>query len=87
MQISFLWISRWQSHLHRFQPGFSGLLRVCFANPDHAAAHRSQRIVIKDYFDDLPTLNPAIFAKSETLSRGIKHEARESFWTSIRIDH
>jgi hypothetical protein len=72
--------------LHRFQTGFSRLIGAGFANPDHVAADRSERLIIKDKFNDLPTLKLVTLSQSETVLRGIKDKARESLGMAIQID-
>ena len=65
--------------LDSFQPDFAFLLGACFADPNHAASHRVERVFIQDDFDYLSAPQLESSAHPEPIVRGIKHKARLSF--------
>jgi hypothetical protein len=62
------------------------LLGASFADPDRAAPHGAERVLIQDEFDNLPASQSEIHAESEPPVRGIEHETGKPHLVSLEID-
>ena len=63
------------------------MLGASFADPDHAAAHGVQRVLVQDYFDNLspPQMEPA--PHPEPVFRGIENKTGQPFLISVEVDY
>jgi len=61
------------------EANFAFLFGPGFGDPNHAASHRVERVLIEDDFDYLSAPQSESSAHPEPIVRGIEHKARLSF--------
>ena len=73
--------------LNGFQANFTFLLGAEFADPDYAATHGVEWVLIEDDFDNFAAPQMETSAQMEPVFRGIENKARHSLLVSVEIDH